>query len=223
MFFLRKLKMIYLVFKNAMDPQPKYVFEMSNTAAKMSSPADVATLMNEVYGRHPNLEVLLNSGKDSFETDLQKLHALPAGTLGHIYAEHMLENNLDPKFYVGSKFSDQDVAGRKWEYFRVYSLQSHDVWHVLAGYKTNYLGEIGIFSFLFGQVSVSLYLLITASIAMHPIFGRKRQDSLQAFQNISDGFRMGRAAKSCLGVDWDLHWHRDINDVRRDLNIILPA
>ncbi len=46
MFFLRKLKMIYLVFKNAMDPQPKYVFEMSNNAAKMSSPADVTTLMN---------------------------------------------------------------------------------------------------------------------------------------------------------------------------------
>lgn len=222
MFFIRKIKLIYLIFKNAMDPQPKYVFEMSNTVAKMGSPADIATVMDEVYGRHPQLGTLLQSGKESFETDLKKLQALPPETLGHQYATHMLENNLDPQFYVGSKFSDLSFEGKKWEYFRVYSLQSHDIWHVLTGYKTDYLGEIGLFSFLFGQVSISLYLMITASIALHPVFGRKRKDCLQAYENLSNGFRMGRTAHSCLGVNWDEHWTRDIRDVRRDLNIVLP-
>ncbi len=220
-FFIRKLKLIYLIFKNALDPQPKYVFEMSNIAAQMASAKDIEILMNEVYGRHPQLETLRTNGKNKFETDLKKLFQMPENTLGHIYAVHMLENKLDPEFYAHSHFSDPSIAGQKWEYFRVYSLQSHDIWHVLAGYKTDYLGEIGIFSFLFGQVSTSLYLLIVASISMHTVFGRKRQDALTAFENITQGFQRGRNAKSCLGIDWDLHWHRPIQDVRKDLNIIL--
>ena len=82
---------------------------------------------------------------------------------------------------------------------------------------------MGIFSILFGQVSTSLYLLIVASISMHTVFGRKRQDALTAFENITQGFQRGRNAKSCLGIDWDLHWHRPIQDVRKDLNIILNS
>ncbi len=223
MFFIRKMKLIYLIFKNALDPQPKYVFEMSNTVAKMGSAADISNLMQEVYGKHPNLEKLRLAQRHSFETDLKKLASLPQGSLGKVYAMHMLENNLDPKFYADSKFDDHNVDGNRWEYFRVYSLQSHDIWHVLTGYKTDYLGEIGIFSFLFGQVNISLYLLITASIAMHTVFGRKRQDSIKAYENISNGFRMGKAAKSCLGIDWDLYWELPIVDVRKELQISLPT
>ena len=199
----------------------KYVFEMSNMAAKMASAKDIEILMLEVYGRHPQLETLRLSGKQKFETNLQKLLMLPENSLGYIYATHMLENKLDPNFYINSHFSDPSTAGQRWEYFRVYSLQSHDIWHVLAGYKTDYLGEIGIFSFLFGQVSTSLYLLIVASISMHTVFGRKRQDALQVFENITKGFQMGRNASSCLGIDWDLYWHQPINDVRNHLNIKL--
>lgn len=219
MFFFRKMKMIYLIFKNAMDPLPKYVFEMSNTAALMLKPAEVEAIIQDIYSKHPKLEELLENGKAGFETNLSKLAALPAGTLGSAYAQHMLSNGLDPSFYAGSKFSDHDVAGRRWEYFRIYSLQSHDVWHVLSGYKTDYLGEIGVFSFLFGQIQLSLYLLIPVSISMHTIFGRKRQDCLQAFENLSNGFRMGRAAQSCIGIDWDEYWARDLGQVRSELGI----
>ncbi len=219
MFFFRKLKMIYLIFKNAMNPLPEYVFEMSNTAARMLKPDEVEAILQDIYSKHPKLGELLAAGKTSFETDLKKLASLPVGTLGHTYAEHMLSQGLDPGFYSNSKFADHDVAGKKWEHFRIYSLQSHDVWHVLSGYKTDYLGEIGVFSFLFGQIQLSLYLLIPVSISMHTIFGRKRHDCLQAFENLSHGFRMGRSAKSCIGLDWDHYWARELSHVRSELGI----
>ena len=82
------------------------------------------------------------------------LEACPPDSLGRWYVEFIRIHGLDEEYYLGTaleiatEFADD--AGRVWFHTRVDC--SHDMRHVLSGYGPDFLGEICLLSFRFGQI-----------------------------------------------------------------------
>ncbi|MEA5412696.1 hypothetical protein VB737_13050 [Synechococcus sp. BA-120 BA3] len=74
--------------------------------------------------------------------DMPALRSLPAGTLGHAWAQHLDDTGLEP-FGKGSR-----------------RLQLHDGLHVLTGYGTDPIGEAEVQAFLMGAKFRALHGLL---------------------------------------------------------------
>jgi len=155
--------------------------------------------------------------------DLDALLKLPSHTLGHIYAAHMKKHNLIPDFYLKFRHLNEAQAQRFFDnrikYIRFRISQTHDIWHVLAGFDVSAIGEAGLQGFYFGQFhsgfSVFIYLIsLLASLAA------RQYDSMEkAIELFHEGYLNGKKAKFLLPVKWEEHWNEDIDEVRAKYGI----
>ncbi len=77
--------------------------------------------------------------------DLAALGALPEGTLGRTFAEHMIRNGLDPAA-IPSLASPDALS-----FIRAHLYETHDVWHAVTGFGTDVAGELGLQAFGLAQ------------------------------------------------------------------------
>jgi ubiquinone biosynthesis protein COQ4 len=92
--------------------------------------------------------------------ELHELQKLPAGTLGRVYADHMIALNLSPEFYEVLQIDNDD------SYIMMRMRQTHDLWHMITGFDTSIPGELGLQGFMMSQShSPSSALLIGAHLS----------------------------------------------------------
>lgn len=139
---------------------------------------------------------------------LSDLAKLPAGTLGHEFAEHMISRGLDPAAIPTLNAKDPV------EFIRAHFYETHDIWHVVTGFGTDVAGELGLQGFYMAQIHgplppalLSAGLLNTAFIAVDEFDVRMR--------NIVVGWRAGKRAEPFFGTRWDLYWATPLVEVRR--------
>ena len=89
-------------------------------------------------------------------SDLTRLAALPAGSLGRTYAEFMLSEKLDPTGIVDEFRAVEDAAmaptvdlDERWFFERFDVI--HDLWHVITGYGRDEAGEAANLAFTLAQ------------------------------------------------------------------------
>jgi len=143
---------------------------------------------------------------------LQTLSQLPKGTLGQVYAQHMLSNNLDPEFYRRPKVITDE------SYFFLRMRQTHDLWHVVTGFDTSILGEISLQGFMLAQVASPLSIILVSFALFSKAFDKQEQ-LFHLFDAVIKGWQMGRAASSLFPYDWEKAWPKDLDTVRRELNL----
>ena len=149
---------------------------------------------------------------DSTTLDVEALAALPAGTLGHAYASHLLDNDLDADLFQAPPGVPPVVA-----YFGKRFRQTHDIWHVLTGYPTDVAGEIALQAFTFGQLG-------TPAPGLASITGALRwglRDPLVA-RRAWDAYGRGKQAQFLLAIRWEELWAERL-DALRDRFRIAPA
>lgn len=141
--------------------------------------------------------------------DLERLAALPEGTLGRAYAEHLMALELDPDLFQAPPALPPAVA-----YFAQRFRQTHDVWHVLTGYAPDVAGEIALQAFCHGQLGTPAPALaaITGSIQYGLTDPRV---ALRAW----DAYRRGRQASFLLAVRWEDHWSEPLDALRERFGI----
>src|SRR5205823_1541057 len=133
---LRHARAAYHTARIALDPSRlDHVFGL---AQSLRSPAATRYLV-ELFSR-------TDEGRRSLRTrpriapvdDLGVLARLPEGTLGRAYADYFATNGVDPATFMalGSATPEEFV------YAHIY--ESHDVWHVVTGFDTDLVGEIGL-------------------------------------------------------------------------------
>src|SRR6185436_21153147 len=88
---------------------------------------------------------------DSTTVDLDVLAALPAGTLGHAYANFMKAHGLTPNIFDGAP---DEVGDERASYVIQRMRQTHDLWHVVTNCETDPAGEVALQAFTFAQVHV---------------------------------------------------------------------
>ncbi len=146
--------------------------------------------------------------------DLEYLKSLPAGTLGHVYAQHIVDTGIDPAAFANF------IATTDHQYVLAYLFETHDLFHVLGGFGTDYEGELELQGFYAAQSPGRISPMILAAGLMNcalynPKMGPKR------LGRIVRAFQMGKNAKLIFGTDFDHLWDQPLSQVRQSLGIQL--
>jgi len=145
--------------------------------------------------------------------DLDELLELPPETLGGAYARHMRARGLRPDFY------DEVEPRHRLHYLRLRLRQTHDVWHVLTGYDTDPVGELGLQGFYFSQVTNGQSILIFAGGLIRCLLTgsyRLLEDYVRVF---AEGYRNGQQAHTLLAVRWEELWREPLIDLRQRFGV----
>ena len=161
-------------------------------------------------------------GKRAFETgvrvgtiDLAALRTLPAGTLGRVFADHLIDNNLDPASIPVPSFPAGDVR-----YVKTHLRETHDIWHVATGFNTDVAGEIGLQAFYLAQLPSRLSAVLISMAFLH--LATKNIGARDAIMTeVMRGWALGKRAKPFFGFAWAEHWATPLAEVRRLLGVEL--
>ena len=185
------------------------VFEISDGLVKQR--VDVLEQMRDHFGRHPAGAAALRD-RPRLHVDLDVLGKLPPGTLGREFADHMRANGLDPKAIPTLEAGD-DLA-----FVRAHLYETHDVWHVVTGFKTDVAGELGLMAFYSTQGPGGLPWMLLAMGFLNTAF-YAMDDRERRMDAIGRGWEMGKRAKRLFGVRWDELWTLPLDAVRKSLGV----
>lgn len=147
------------------------------------------------------------------------LDALPDGSLGRAYREFCAREGLHPEAFVQiGEAGSMPVDDPLLRYAAHRSRDSHDVWHVVAGFRTDIAGEAGILGFTFAQTrSPGLLLLLIGGILHSIALGGERGRTMRRMTWV--GLQNGRRAEPLAAAPWEAWLARPIADVRAELGI----
>jgi len=145
------------------------------------------------------------------------LQALPEGSLGHTYATFMENEQISADGLVGAseeggqRIHDEEDPSRI--RFGTRLRDTHDLWHVTAGYNRDLVGEALLLSFTFAQIRNPGIGAIVAMAYLHS------GDSPGSRKMIRQAYRRGRKAAWLPGVDWEAMLERPLVEVRAELGL----
>jgi ubiquinone biosynthesis protein COQ4 len=178
---------------------------------KASSDRETLQLMVNRISLHPQ-------GKKAFESharlgviDLEELRKLSENTLGYLYAEHMLSNQIKPL--------QTQPAENDYQFLGTHIAETHDIWHVVTGSKIDILGEIQLEAFYVAQLEVSRFWLALLTKNLLKALVYDIEIATQYMEALTKGWIMGKKAEPLFGVDWNTLWDAPIELVRDSFNI----
>lgn len=152
--------------------------------------------------------------------DMDELRAMDDGTLGRAFATHIDDNGLDVNKLRESAFIDAHACdGADQGYLAERGFQLHDLFHVLTGYDTSPLGEVGVVSFTAAQ-TMSPYP--TFIMTTRPLQMALYEPELLPFvmDTVAEGWIRGRTADPLVAVRWEDHWDEPLEQLRERHSLI---
>lgn len=153
------------------------------------------------------------------EVDFDALMALPADTLGGVYARHLARFSLDPDLladpaghWSGAGYDDP-IAAYLHERYR----QTHDLWHALTGLGIAGHEEVLLHCFTWGQLRLPYSALIVSFGTLKHVLLERRLHTLT--HGLADAFRAGREAAPLLLVHWERRWEEPLAKIRETYRI----
>jgi ubiquinone biosynthesis protein COQ4 len=152
--------------------------------------------------------------------DTAALQALPQGTLGRAYLDFLRSQKITAEGLVDASEEgyERDPELDEERVLVADRLRDmHDLWHVVAGYRGDLIGEAAVLAFSFAQTKnlgvglLGLMGLLKIGMAVPG-----------ARSIISGGFRRGMRAAWLPGADWESLLARPLADVRRELGLDDP-
>jgi len=151
------------------------------------------------------------------------LLALPAGTFGRAYADFMAEEDLSAEGLValsGAKESWTGAGASDMEFYGARLREMHDLYHVLAGYGRDELGEICVLAFSYKQVGTrsfrAIYGLGQVKLALE-------WRSWNVLAAIREAERHGQVAAWLPAENLENLLGEDLNLLRQRFNISSPV
>ena len=147
--------------------------------------------------------------------DFETLSNLPDHSLGRTYAQHMLARKLNPNFFP--KLIETD----RYAFLLTHLYETHDLWHVVTGFDTDVVGELGLQAFYLAQAPMGPIppAVIAAGLLNSLLYERTTvRDRMEA---IARGWRMGTAAKPLFGVPWANYWETNVEEIRDRFDITI--
>lgn len=201
------------------DPsQTQNAMEVAYALDGDTAPRELARL-----ARHPEGRRLLESRPRLLErlSDDATLAALPEGSLGRAYRDHLTRHGLEVGKLVQLRaetdpWRASHDALERWIEQR--ELLQHDLEHVLAGYGADGAGEAALLAFSCGQDARLGRLLLTAGAS----FEMCRQLGLRWLAVAWRAWRRGRRAVDLVALPYEELLALPLADVRRAAGIEPP-
>lgn len=146
---------------------------------------------------------------DRKHVDFDALERLPDGTLGREYTRFLKTNGITPDAFE----NPPDIDNEQVAYVLLRMRQTHDLWHVLAGYDANVRGELLLQAFTYGQLGAPGAALIA-------IFGSLRY-ARQLPGHVKDlrvAYERGKATRLLPSVRWEDDWATPLETLRARLH-----
>ncbi|MCP9917851.1 Coq4 family protein [Cyanobium sp. ATX 6F1] len=144
--------------------------------------------------------------------DLAQLSALPVGSLGRTYAEQLVSQGLTPESLI-----DPSPISSPAQYITHRLRETHDIVHVLTGFGTDGVGELGLQAFNLAQVRSPLALLLIFGGLLSAL---QNDEPLEALLHaLARGFELGLAARCLISFKLEEGWGRPLADWRLELGL----
>lgn len=167
----------------------------------------------EMVRDYPQLAPVVAARKRLARVDLDTLISLPPNTLGHALAKLEIQRGIDPNLV--DPLPDNDDG----EWLVAHLYETHDFWHVLTGFAFNEEGEYGVAGVYLGQLPNATFFAFMLSIVMLKTVWKDGDQLGKQFSALCEGYQIGQRSLPMVGLDWSQLWHRDLEDLRRELNI----
>ena len=144
--------------------------------------------------------------------DLDALLTLPPDSLGHIYAAQIKKTGFDPNLHAGM------TAKSDAEYVELRLSQTHDLWHIVTGFDTSEIGEIGLQAFHLPQFPYPLATMLVANSLIASTLGAP-ETLPKLLEAIVQGLQMGKTARLLFAQKWEERWEKSLSQWQAELNI----
>ncbi len=189
---------------------PSRLGDVIDIADNLASPALMQGIVDAI-SRDPDGARALRE-RPRVILDMARLKALPEGSLGRAFHDHMVANGLDPAALPTRPAQD---AG---QYVRAHLFETHDLWHVVTGFDTDVAGELGLQAFYLAQLPTRLAPLLLAGGLVNTLVYAFDQRTPR-MDSISRGWELGRRARPFFGVRWNDLLATPLAEVRARLGI----
>jgi ubiquinone biosynthesis protein COQ4 len=166
----------------------------------------------EFVKRQPGVAALVSERYIAPPPNLEQLQQCPPDSLGFAYAKYITDAGFDPNFYRVLPIED-DVS-----YIFMRLRQTHDIWHLVAGFQTDVPGELGLKAFELAQTHRTMAAILLAGGLLATLL--KVPEQLDALlESIATGYRIGSQAQPFLAQKWEQHWEKSLHQWRSELGI----
>ncbi len=167
----------------------------------------------------PQAEAMLKDRYLSPSPDIEKLSGLPDGSLGREFARYLTDNDLDANLLRESAFIGAHRArGEDPGYLAERGFQLHDVFHVLTGFDTTPLGEVRVVSFTVAQTPAPYPAMIIATRPLQMVLYKPELLPV-VMDAITEGWALGRRARSLMAVHWEEYWESPLTELREEYGL----
>lgn len=150
--------------------------------------------------------------------DRAALGRLPEGSLGRAYLDFCAAEGITADGLVQASEAVDiplDPATSDLAYIHHRLRDSHDLWHVVTGYRGDLLGEAALLAFTFAQTG-------TPGVGLVALGGWHRLAEAPDRPEIQRAFTRGRRAAWLPGAHWESLLDQPLEDVRRLLRVGPP-
>jgi ubiquinone biosynthesis protein COQ4 len=189
-----------------------------HVAEELTGRAAFARFRRELFEGPEGRALLAERPELSSErVDFDALRALPPGTLGRAYVEHLDRHGLAADSQAAAtRYVEDDEVAYLMRRFR----QTHDVWHALTGLGTAGHEEVLLHAFSWGQLRLPVSAMIVFFGGVKHMVLEARWDALR--HGLVDAWRAGRDAAPLLPVYWERHWAEPMAEVCARLGLRPP-
>jgi ubiquinone biosynthesis protein COQ4 len=174
---------------------------------------EIAQLAVDELKKVPEIHTLFTERWLPAPINLDELSKLPEGTLGNVYATQMKAKGFDPDFYKKVPVVD-DIS-----YLKMLWRTTHDIYHVVAGFETDVLGELGLQAFVLAQTPIPIsIMLVSFGMVLISLYQPAKLKPLMT--EISRGYYLGSHTPSkFIAQKWDQFWDIPVMTIRAQLGM----
>lgn len=160
----------------------------------------LASQMQRHLLENPAMAALVAEGWRPAPIDLDRLAAMPEGSLGGTYAEQLQRLNLTPESLIDPR-----------------PITTPGIIHVLTGFRIDGPGEQGLQAFNLAQVRSPLAVLLIFGGLLGTLQDDEPLEPL--LRALARGFAMGLEARCLITFKLEEGWERPLADWRRGLGL----
>jgi ubiquinone biosynthesis protein COQ4 len=143
---------------------------------------------------------------------IDELLRYPEASLGHVFGSELKARGYDPEFYRRIDVVDDGT------YVELRWRQTHDLWHVITGFETDEIGELGLQAVYLVQCHLPVSSMLIASGLIGTTLTAPEQTAY-LLRVLEAGAVLGSEARCLLAQRWEEGLDRSVEDWQRELNV----
>jgi len=185
------------------------------------APEDVKKAYVDNFLSDPTMSDFLAERHYAEPLDLDRLGALPDGTLGRAYHSWIVDNNLTAAIATNYRqfHESLEAAGlldgmpEPMKYAVLRGFQAHDFQHLVTGYDPSGRGEIALQAFCLAQIQFPYFGMWMSVIATRMTFIDPKM-IVPMMDAITDGWQLGRRIPNIQTEKWEEMLEQPLDEVR---------